>query len=154
MSLQLSIEVLRTLEDRQWALNTVGKARMSNWVLSLAHLVERLRVDGTGRVSGEGPKVKACAEKGLLIIISPDPVLTGIQMAQTVQGIQSSGVMACAKHLIGNEQEHFRQVPEAAGYGYTIDESVSSNIDDITMHELYLWYAFCFPSNDTPANTR
>ena len=70
---------------------------------------------------------------------SPDPVLTGIQIAQTVKGIQSSGVIANAKHFIGNEQEHFRQATEAAGYGYNINNAVSSNIDDITMHELYLW---------------
>ena len=63
-------------------------------------------------------------------------------MAQTVQGIQAAGVIACAKHLIGNEQEHFRQVPEAADYGFKISEAVSSNIDDATMHELYLWYQF------------
>ena len=60
-------------------------------------------------------------------------------MAQTVQGIQSSGVMACAKHFIGNEQEHFRQQGEAAGFGFNISDSLSSNIDDVTMHELYLW---------------
>jgi len=70
---------------------------------------------------------------------SPDPMLTGIMMAQTVRGIQDSGVIACAKHLIGNEQEHFRQAGEAKGYGYNISESLSSNIDDVTMHELYLW---------------
>lgn len=71
--------------------------------------------------------------------VSPDPALTGIQIAQTVRGIQSAGVIACAKHYIGNEQEHFRQVPEAAGYGDPISDALSSNIDDITMHELYLW---------------
>lgn len=70
---------------------------------------------------------------------SPDPVLTGIQIAQTIQGIQSSGVIACAKHYIGNEQEHFRQAPEAEGFGFNIAESASSNIDDKTLHELYLW---------------
>ena len=70
---------------------------------------------------------------------SPDPVLTGVLMAQTVQGIQSSGVMACAKHFIGNEQEHFRQQGESAGFGFNISDSLSSNIDDVTMHELYLW---------------
>ena len=75
----------------------------------------------------------------LTMALSPDPVLTGIQIAQTIQGIQSSGVIACAKHFIGNEQEHFRQQPEAVGYGYKISEAVSSNIDDATMHELYLW---------------
>ena len=73
------------------------------------------------------------------MICSPDPVLTGVLIAQTVQGIQSAGVIACAKHYIGNEQEHFRQLLEAAGFGFTINDSYSSNIDDVTLHELYLW---------------
>ncbi|RDL40714.1 putative beta-glucosidase 1 [Venustampulla echinocandica] len=70
---------------------------------------------------------------------SPDPYLTGVAIAETIKGTQDAGVIACAKHYIGNEQEHFRQVPEAIGYGYDIDEALSSNIDDVTMHELYLW---------------
>ncbi|KAL8935612.1 MAG: hypothetical protein Q9216_005338 [Gyalolechia sp. 2 TL-2023] len=70
---------------------------------------------------------------------SPDPALTGIMMAQTIRGIQGAGVIACAKHFIVNEQEHFRQAPEEAGYGVTINDSLSSNIDDATMHETYLW---------------
>lgn len=51
--------------------------------------------------------------------------------------------MATAKHYIANEQEHFRQYPEAAGFGFNITDDLSSNIDDRTMHELYLWY--CLP---------
>lgn len=70
---------------------------------------------------------------------SPDPVLTGVMFAETIKGIQSSGVIATGKHYIGNEQEHFRQVPEAAGFGFNISDVLSSNIDDKTMHELYLW---------------
>lgn len=35
--------------------------------------------------------------------------------------------------------EHFRQAPEATGYGYDISEAISSNVDDKTMHELYVW---------------
>ncbi|KAK0737159.1 glycosyl hydrolase family 3 N terminal domain-containing protein [Apiosordaria backusii] len=70
---------------------------------------------------------------------SPDPVLTGIGMFESIKGIQDAGVIACAKHFIGNEQEHFRQVGEARGYGFNISETLSSNIDDKTMHELYLW---------------
>jgi beta-glucosidase len=70
---------------------------------------------------------------------SPDPVLTGIGMMESVKGIQDAGTIACAKHYIGNEQEHFRQVGEAQGYGFDISETLSSNIDDKTMHELYLW---------------
>ncbi|KAK3369254.1 glycosyl hydrolase family 3 N terminal domain-containing protein [Lasiosphaeria ovina] len=70
---------------------------------------------------------------------SPDPVLTGIGISETIKGVQQAGVVACAKHFIGNEQEHFRQTGEAQGYGYDIKETLSSNIDDKTMHELYLW---------------
>ncbi|CAK7266002.1 beta-glucosidase [Sporothrix epigloea] len=70
---------------------------------------------------------------------APDPVLTGVGIAETIKGIQDAGVIACAKHFIGNEQEHFRQSGEAQNYGYNISESLSSNIDDKTMHELYLW---------------
>ncbi|KAK2789035.1 hypothetical protein FQN52_006402 [Onygenales sp. PD_12] len=70
---------------------------------------------------------------------SPDPVVSGLLVAQTVKGIQDAGVIACAKHFIANEQEHFRQAGEAQGYGFNISESSSSNVDDVTMHELYLW---------------
>lgn len=35
---------------------------------------------------------------------SIDPVLTGVGMAETIKGIQDAGVMATAKHLVGNEQ--------------------------------------------------
>lgn len=35
---------------------------------------------------------------------SPDPVLTGVGMAETIKGMQDTGVMATAKHFVGNEQ--------------------------------------------------
>lgn len=57
---------------------------------------------------------------------SPDPVLTGVAIAETIKGIQDQNVVACAKHFLLNEQEHFR-------------DTLSSNTDDVTMHELYLW---------------
>ncbi|KAF4543146.1 Beta-d-glucoside glucohydrolase protein [Lasiodiplodia theobromae] len=57
---------------------------------------------------------------------SPDPYLAGIAMQETIIGMQSSGVQACAKHYIANEQELNRN-------------TISSNVDDRTMHELYLW---------------
>ncbi|KAH9904540.1 glycosyl hydrolase family 3 N terminal domain-containing protein [Xylariomycetidae sp. FL2044] len=56
----------------------------------------------------------------------PDPYLAGVAVAATVEGTQSAGVVASVKHYILNEQEHFRG-------------GISSNIDDKTMHELYLW---------------
>jgi len=52
-------------------------------------------------------------------------------------GMQETGVQACAKHYIGNEQETQRN-PSVNENGVTI-EAVSSNIDDQTMHELYHW---------------
>ena len=63
-----------------------------------------------------------------------DPVLQGVAAAQTIRGIQDEGVMATAKHFVGNEQEHFRQPWE-----WGLPNAISSNIDDRTLHELYLW---------------
>lgn len=54
-----------------------------------------------------------------------DPYLSGEGAFQTIQGTQSVGIQACAKHFINNEQEHSR-------------ESSSSNVDDKTQHEIYL----------------
>lgn len=36
-------------------------------------------------------------------------------------------------------KEHFRQVGESQGRGFNISATLSSNIDDKTMHELYAW---------------
>lgn len=66
---------------------------------------------------------------------APDPVLSGIAVAETVKGIQDAGVMACTKHFIMNEQEHFREGAPPKN----LTAAASSNLDDITMHELYLW---------------
>ncbi|KPI42161.1 putative beta-glucosidase G [Cyphellophora attinorum] len=68
---------------------------------------------------------------------SPDPYLTGSAFALSVEGMQSVGAQACGKHYIGNEQETQRN-PTVNGEGETI-LAISSNIDDRTMHELYLW---------------
>lgn len=71
---------------------------------------------------------------------SIDPVISAKLAAETVKGIQSAGVMACMKHLIVNEQERFRSANDAAAFGYhNVTKGVSSNVDDKTMHELYLW---------------
>lgn len=63
---------------------------------------------------------------------SPDPVLSGIGVAGTVRGIQDAGIMACTKHYILNEQEHFRQGPPPD----YLTAALSSNLGDVTMHEL------------------
>ncbi|GME28443.1 putative beta-glucosidase m [Neofusicoccum parvum] len=65
---------------------------------------------------------------------SNDPYLCGAIGAETVTGLQEN-VMAVAKHYIANEQETNR-IPSSFGLG---NASVSSNLDDKTIHELYLW---------------
>ncbi|KAK3684979.1 glycosyl hydrolase family 3 N terminal domain-containing protein [Podospora appendiculata] len=61
-----------------------------------------------------------------------DPVLQAVAGALTIKGVQEQGVIATVKHLVGNEQEMFRMYnPFQPGY--------SANIDDRTLHELYLW---------------
>lgn len=73
---------------------------------------------------------------------SPDPYLTGKMFSETILGIEEMGVQACGKHYIGNEQETMRN-PSSVNFGAAssgpIIEAVSSNIDDRTLHELYLW---------------
>lgn len=62
-------------------------------------------------------------------------------METTIHGLQDAGVQATAKHYIGNEQETQRN----PNYNYdaplntVYQEAISSNIDDRTVHELYLW---------------
>lgn len=67
---------------------------------------------------------------------SNDPFLTGALTMETIRGLQQS-VIACLKHIVGNEQETSRKAPRYLGHSR--NQSVSSNIDDRTMHELYLW---------------
>ena len=72
---------------------------------------------------------------------SDDPYLGGALVYETVTGIQSQGVGVSTKHYIGNEQELNRNpgtVITACNVSVT-QEAVSSNIDDKTLHELYLW---------------
>lgn len=47
-------------------------------------------------------------------------------MGLTIKGMQTAGVQTSSKHFIGSEQETQRH-------------DISSNIDDRTLHELYLW---------------
>ncbi|KAJ9138108.1 Beta-glucosidase [Pleurostoma richardsiae] len=63
---------------------------------------------------------------------SNDPYLCGALAHVTVEGMQSTGVVTSTKHFIANEQETNRNPSGNVS-------AVSSNIDDKTMHELYLW---------------
>ncbi|KAJ9475867.1 Glycoside hydrolase [Pseudozyma hubeiensis] len=74
----------------------------------------------------------------------PDPYLHGEAAYYTVSGTQSAGVISTAKHFLAYEQETYRQL-YAASDPYTLNPNnnteltYSSNLDDRTLHELYLW---------------
>ncbi|KAI3322991.1 glycoside hydrolase family 3 protein [Xylariaceae sp. AK1471] len=61
-----------------------------------------------------------------------DPVLQAAGGAATVKGVQEQGVIATLKHYVANEQEVYRMYNP-------VQQAYSSNIDDRTLHELYLW---------------
>lgn len=62
-------------------------------------------------------------------------------METSVRGLQDAGVQATAKHWIGNEQEIMRNpVFNPNGTLTDVDfEAISANIDDRTMHEVYMF---------------
>ncbi|KAM6512062.1 hypothetical protein FALCPG4_017049 [Fusarium falciforme] len=64
--------------------------------------------------------------------LSADPYLAGQLASETIKGAVEVGVQTTTKHYIANEQETNRS-PEGDV------ASVSSNVDDKSMHELYLW---------------
>ncbi|KAM3075225.1 hypothetical protein ACMFMG_007329 [Clarireedia jacksonii] len=74
---------------------------------------------------------------------SPDPYLTGVAMEETIVGIQSQGVQASAKHFLAYEQETQRNTQNIFDANWypndTQQMSVSANVEDRTIHELYLW---------------
>ena len=69
-----------------------------------------------------------------------DPYLSGIAMEKTIFGHQDTGVQACAKHWVANEQEIMRNPLFDTKINTTkTKNAISSNLDDRTMHELYMW---------------
>ncbi|KAI0196496.1 putative beta-glucosidase 1 precursor [Xylaria flabelliformis] len=61
-----------------------------------------------------------------------DPVLQGVAGAATIKGVQEQGVISTLKHYIANEQEIYRMYNP-------VQQAYSANIDDRTLHEIYLW---------------
>ncbi|THZ67606.1 putative glycosyl hydrolase [Aureobasidium pullulans] len=66
---------------------------------------------------------------------SNDPYLSGQLTGETVRGLQNN-VISCVKHWIGNEQETNRNPPFLVE---AFNQSLSHNMDDRTLHELYAW---------------
>lgn len=69
-----------------------------------------------------------------------DPYLSGENSFFYVQGLQDQGVVATAKHYICNEQEtnRFYGAPDNMPELELTSKGYSANLDDKTMHEIYL----------------
>ncbi|KAF5849059.1 hypothetical protein GGP41_006003 [Bipolaris sorokiniana] len=116
----------------------------ASWDRSLAHqrgayLTKDFRERGAHVALGPsiGPLGRSPFEGCNWEGFSPDAFLSGTLVEDTIKGMQSTGVQACVKHFIANEQET-KRMPSVNNNGVTID-AVSSNVDDKTMHETYLW---------------
>ncbi|ETS73995.1 hypothetical protein PFICI_13861 [Pestalotiopsis fici W106-1] len=70
---------------------------------------------------------------------SSDPWHTGQLAYESVQGIHEAGVIASVKHFVANEQETRRSTSTFFYEDSTTTQAISSNVDDKTMHELYVW---------------
>ncbi|KAB2574246.1 Glycoside hydrolase family 3 [Lasiodiplodia theobromae] len=66
---------------------------------------------------------------------SPDPYLSGSVMSKAIAGMNSAGVVAGGRHFLLNEQETNR----SSSISSTTTAVYTSNADDKTIHELYLW---------------
>ncbi|TIA92158.1 hypothetical protein E3P99_00759 [Wallemia hederae] len=66
----------------------------------------------------------------------PDAYANGVYSYESVRGMQDSHVAATIKHFIGYEQETSRNPYTVSSDGG--QEPISSNVDDKTMHEVYL----------------
>ncbi|OHW92216.1 glycosyl hydrolase family 3 N-terminal domain-containing protein [Colletotrichum incanum] len=65
--------------------------------------------------------------------LSNDPYLSSVGVGGVTKGMQDADTIACPKHWLLNEQEYRRNPDEEEG------EAASSNVDDRTLHELYVF---------------
>ncbi|KAH8916735.1 glycoside hydrolase family 3 protein [Atractiella rhizophila] len=71
---------------------------------------------------------------------STDPYASGVASYLSVKGMKEHGVIITAKHYIAYEQETFRRYYAANPASFNSSQlSISANLDDRTMHEVYLW---------------
>ncbi|KAJ5296032.1 hypothetical protein N7508_010853 [Penicillium antarcticum] len=147
-----------TLEEKSWMATGQPGPCVGN-VLPIP------RLNFTGLCLQNGPQGNAMAKehkaKGSHVILGPiggplgrspydsptwegfaaDPYLTGVCTEETINGMQNAGIQSNAKHFIVNEQETQRNpsyAPDANETTY-IQDSVSANINDSTLHEIYMW---------------
>jgi beta-glucosidase len=109
----------------------VATVLASSWDVELLHEVGRAlgrecRAQDVAMLLGPGLNMKRHPRGGRNFeYFSEDPVLAGYLGAAIVNGIQSEGVGACAKHFAANNQETSRMIVDAL-------------IDERTLREYYL----------------
>lgn len=92
-----------------------------------AEMGREFRAKGVNVILGPGMNMMRTPRAGRnWEFAGEDPYLTGEIAYETVIGLQSSGMMTTSKHFIGNEQDTNRY-------------NSSTNMDDKTLHELYLY---------------
>lgn len=96
------------------------------WYLLGQTLAEECRAEGIDILLGPAMNIKRSPLGGRNFeYLSEDPLLSGTLAAEYVKGIQENGVSACVKHFAVNNQESRRM-------------KQSSNVDERTLHEIYL----------------
>lgn len=89
-------------------------------------LGEECRAEDVSMLLGPGMNIKRSPLCGRNFeYFSEDPYLSGQLAGAYVRGLQSKGIAACPKHFAANNQETLRM-------------SGSSQVDDRTLHEIYL----------------
>lgn len=109
----------------------ISKCLASTWNRELAEkqgiaMGKETRAVGRHMLLGPGVNIDRSPLNGRTFeYLSEDPFLAGELASYTVKGIQSQKIAACVKHFAANNQETKRH-------------TVSSEIDERTLHEIYL----------------
>ncbi|USP79383.1 beta-d-glucoside glucohydrolase D [Curvularia clavata] len=119
-----------------------GNALSMTWDLDMVHAEAKASGDefygrGYALISGPegGPLGRTPWAGRQAEAMSPDPYLSGLIFGQAISGMNSAGVIGGGRHFLLNEQETNR----TSGLGGSTTIAYSSNVDDKTIHELYLW---------------
>ncbi|GLA04723.1 hypothetical protein AnigIFM60653_004782 [Aspergillus niger] len=89
-----------------------------------------------------GPQGRTPWGGRLVETLGQDVYLAGIAFAHATEGIREAGVIPCGKHFLLNEQETNRSEVYWSNNAVTVplnNTAYSSNADDKTLHEAYLW---------------
>ncbi|PYH73536.1 beta-glucosidase [Aspergillus vadensis CBS 113365] len=89
-----------------------------------------------------GPQGRTPWSGRLVETLGQDVYLAGIAFAHATEGIREAGIIPCGKHFLLNEQETNRSEVYWSNNGVTVplnNTAYSSNADDKTLHEAYLW---------------